>query len=260
MKKNWVRLCKRVLAEPAAFYSQGSRKILRGFHHTFDSFERDLTLKDIGYSKQKLTRLKKLYLHEESVEIAADLYKYLINRGKYSSACFTTYNHFIKAGAGSPNEKRNTRSPCLQGITLTLMRDGKDRTTSVDVFYRTTELFKKFPADLLLIRGILDDYFDLDDAPLKDVTFHFANLTCHPMYITTVLPHVKNPIKLLRDLEGQDKIISQQTYKWVDRYLNGNEGVDKFRQARAVKTSFHNSFTEEQLEELHRVCKGRMKE
>ena len=68
--------------------------------------------------------------------------------------------------------------PCLNSFVLT-WHDGK---TTVDVFYRTTEYGKKFPADLIFIRDTLLPEFDLTSAPLEAINFHFCNITVTPMY------------------------------------------------------------------------------
>lgn len=248
MKDEWIRFCQWCINEKADFYSGGSRKILRSRSFTFNSFKDNLTLKEIGYSKQKLTLLRNLYYHAESVAHAADLYQYLIDRGKYSSACFHTYNHMVKPGARSPKEKRSTRSPCLQSVVLTLT---ERKTTSVDVFYRTTEIFKKFPADLVFLDTILRENFKLEKAPLDRVSFHFANITCHPMYIPVILPLVKDPYPFIKSLPATDTQLGKEAYRWLERYLGTNKTVRKFRQANAVRKKLETSLDDDTLDKIY---------
>lgn len=251
MKQSWVDFCQHCLEYPDFFITQGNRKIIQGMNYSFTSFLPDLTLGDLGYSKQKLTLLKNLYCHEEATLAAADMWSYLVERKKYSSACFHTYNHYVKEGNRSPNEKKSTRSPCLQSVVLTLMQDGKDSYTHIDVFYRTTELFKKFPADLLFLQWILNEYFNFDEAPIRRVTFHFANMTVHPMYVVVPLPHFDKPIKVLKAIHSNGGSFSDQTFKWLNRYLSNEDSVNKFRQARAVKNKFLTSFSQNKLDKIH---------
>ena len=68
------------------------------------------------------------------------------------------------------------------------------KTYSVDVFYRSTELLKKFAPDIVLIRDILLPPFDVTGMTCTGVNFHFANLTCHSMYLATLFPHLPDPI------------------------------------------------------------------
>lgn len=255
MKQSWIDFCLFCIRHEATFLSHGNRKIIRGINYTFNSFEPDLTLPDIGYSKQKLSLLKSLYYHEEAVAAASKMWSYLLQRGKYSSACFHTYNHYVKEGNRSPGEKESTRSPCLQSVVLTLVKDGKQNATCVDVFYRTTELFKKFPADLIFLHWVLYEHFSFEGAPIKSVTFHFANMTIHPMYVSVPLPHFDKPMRLLKEIAAQKNAFAIQTFKWLRRYLENNASVNKFRQARSVKNSFIGSFKESKLNQIHEFTK-----
>ena len=249
MKDEWVKFCLHCLEQPADFYSNGNRKIIRGMSYKFKSFEPTLLDKDIGYTKQKLTLLKGLYYHEEAVKSASELWAYFIERGGYASACFHTYNHLIKVNAWSPGEKRPTRSPCLQSVVLTLL---KNKTTSIDVFYRTTEIFKKFPADLIFLKWVLDTHFSFKSAPLVEINFHFANLTCHPMYISTLMPHVKDPLRLLKTLRESDPAVFKQSVRWLGRYLEKDGTVGNFKQARSVQRNLFKNVSEEDIVKLRK--------
>ena len=256
MKRSWVNFCLYCLEQRNYFYVAGNRKILRSFTYTFNSFELDLTLKDIGYSKQKLSLLKSLYYHQEAVASASKIWSYLLKRRNYSSACFHTYNHFVKKGARSPQEKTDTRSPCLQSVILTLREEQepyqrKELATHVDVFYRTTEIFKKFPADLLFLHWVLYEHFDLSTAPIKSVTFHFANATVHPMYLTTLLVHLDNPLTFLKSVAKESNAFSKQVFKWLIRYIRNEEPINKFKQAKSIKDHLVKSLSDPKLEKIY---------
>jgi hypothetical protein len=106
----------------------------------------------------------------------------------------------------------------------------------VDIFYRTTELFKKFPADLVFVRDVLLAGFDFTTAPLQSITFHFANVTCHPMYFVTLLPLLDDPIDELESIRKSDKYFFDWIVKWTSRYLvpEHHRGIQKFAQAMRV--------------------------
>src|SRR5262249_16347231 len=150
-------------------------------------------LADSGYTTSKLRMLEKHYLHEESIAVAQELWDRRQGQRKYGSVSFTCFAHFVKGG--SVDAKRSKRAsvfgPCIQSVSLTYLND---HTTAVDVFYRTTEFFKKFPADLVFIRDVLLPKFNFEKAPISKVTFHFANVTMHPMYFVTILPMIEDPI------------------------------------------------------------------
>lgn len=236
MKSDWVDISLELAAEPASFYS-GARKILRNRTFTFKHIRPDLKMEDAGYTKSKMTMLKKNYLHEESIAVAIDLWTKRIGQRKYGSVSFTCFNHFVKGG--SIDAKRSKRAsvfgPCIQSVSLTYMND---HTTEVDVFYRTTELFKKFPADLVFIRDVLLAGFDFSTAPLTSITFHFANVTCHPMYFVTLIPLLDDPIGELDELKRVDKYFFDWIIKWTARYIvpRHHRGIAKFAQAMRVCT------------------------
>jgi len=234
MKREWVDLCLGLAATPAHFYS-GARKILRNQHVTFGRPKTDLVMADAGYTKSKMTMLTKNYLHEESKAVAIDLWNKRLGQRKYGSVSFTTFNHFVKGG--TIDAKRSKRAsvfgPCIQSVAITYM---PDHTAEVDVFYRTTELLKKFPADLVFFRDVLLAGFDFGTVPLKKLHFHFASVTVHPMYFVTVIPHLENPIEELDNIQAHDPHFWQWTIKWTARYLcpEHHRGIQKFAQAMRV--------------------------
>jgi hypothetical protein len=105
----------------------------------------------------------------------------------------------------------------------------------VDVFYRTTEIFKKFAPDLVFLRDILLEPFELP--PHVITTFHFANVTVHPMYAVTIFPFLSDPIRRLKELKREDKYFHDWVVKWSARYLcdEYHRGIAKFAQALRVQ-------------------------
>jgi hypothetical protein len=190
-----------------------------------------MTLQDIGYTKTKITMLKKLYLHDESYKKAIQMWDYFIARGKYASTSFHCYNHLIKPGATSPLEKVSTRGPCLQSVVISYL---DKETAEVDIFYRTTELFKKFPADLYFIYNNLLPGFNFTDVKLKSVNCHFANITLHPMYFLTAAALHESPIEFFRALDKDDRF-TRHVMKWTLKYLDDDRGILKFKQATVTR-------------------------
>lgn len=123
--------------------------------------------------------------------------------------------------------------PCLQSVVITLRPH--ERRTAVDVFYRTTEAFKKLPADFIWLRDyVLPGIPGQDIYPIPKVRFHFVNVTIHPMYIATILPLVPDPIATLSLLHRRDPTMWQWSGKWLARYLIGGaagRSIEKFAQA-----------------------------
>ena len=235
MLNDWLNSAAHLSIQPASLYS-GARKIIRRQVVTFTDIQDDLMLADCGYTKNKMRMLEKNYIHEESVSVAVELWKRRVSQNKYGSVGFTTYGHFVKGGA--VNAKRSIRAsvmgPCIQSVTLTLLNQ---RRTVVDVFYRSTEYYKKFPADLVFLRDRLLTRFDFSGAPIVEINFYFANVTCHPMYYITLLPLYDNPVEIMKQLREKDEYFWKWVVKWTSRYLceEHMRGIQKFSQAMSVR-------------------------
>jgi hypothetical protein len=221
------------------FYS-GSRKIHRRQSLGFTDLKDDLSLADCGYTRSKLTMLTKHYVHAESRDSALAQWQIRLGKGKYGSVGFSCYNHTIKghgnlqlkSAVGTVELTKPSRAsimgPCIQSICLTALEKGD---THVDIFYRTTEIFKKFPADLVLIRDVLLKDFYLPC--LQSVNFYFANVTCHPMYFVTLIPLLNDPVRELKQLKLSDDYFHDWVVKWTARYVcdEYHRGIAKFAQA-----------------------------
>lgn len=233
MINEWLGHCRRLSVTPADFY-HGARKIIRGPTATFTDFSKDLSIADAGFTASKLTMLRRLYLHEESIAAAKFLWDLRVSKRKYGSVSFHTYNHYIKSNPDKKSKRASVMGPCIQSVVLTYL---SDHVTEIDIFYRTTEFFKKFPADLVFIRDELLPRFDFKKAPLKLVKFHFANLTMHPMYFVTTVPLVQSPTHELELMRVKDKYFWQWVVKWSARYIcpEHSRGIQKFSQALRVQ-------------------------
>ena len=232
MLKQWVEQCLELSAHPADFYS-GARKIIRNVHFSFDGLGNTLEIGDCGFTQSKLTALNRLYRVEESIEVAKTLWDRRVGQDKYGSVGFHCYNHLIKNDPDKKSKRASVMGPCIQSVVLTYNR----KETTVDCFYRTTELYKKFPADLVFLRDNLLDGFDFSKAPITRVNFHFANVTCHPMYFVTLLPLIDYPILELNRLKKVDPYFFTWVVKWTARYIcpEHHRGIAKFAQALRVQ-------------------------
>lgn len=250
MKQSWINNALACAEQKADFYS-GCRKILRARTMTF-KLGKDLKIEDGGYTKSKLTLLRKGYLHVESRDVAKQLWARRLDQDKYGSVGFTTYNHFIKNDPTKKSKRASVMGPCIQSVVLTLLND---RTTAVDVFYRTTEIFKKFPADLVFLRDeLLGGEFALKRPTL---TCHFANVTAHPMYFITLVPSLDDPIGALASIKHKDKFFFDWCIKWSARYIckEYSRGIDKFSQALRVRKDALERIDKHTLRELQHYFK-----
>lgn len=233
-KSDWIEKCLELAATPADFYA-GGRKILVNRTFVFNDIDQTLQMDDAGYTKAKLSHLTRNYLHQESKDVAMALWERRLGQAKYGSVGFTCYAHFVKGG--SIDAKRSKRAsvfgPCIQAVTLTWISRTE---TTVDVYYRTTEVLKKFPADLVFIRDVLLSGFNLTGMKLKLVC-HFANVTVHPMYFITIIPCLADPFEEMEKVRIADKYFYDWLIKWSARYVCDEymRGILKFSQALRVR-------------------------
>jgi hypothetical protein len=197
----------------------------------FQTLDDSLQLADAGFTSHKMRYLMRAYMHEESLAVAVDLWNRRRLQDKYGSVGVTCYNHFIKSEKTS--KRGSVMGPCIQSFTVTYLNK---HSYAVDVFYRTTELLKKFPADLVFLRDVLLKPFNFSGMKLDAVNCHLANITVHPMYFATILPLMKDPISALENLKLSDKYFHDWVVKWTARYVcdEFHRGIAKFAQALRV--------------------------
>lgn len=243
MKEEWIRHVIKLSKTEADLYS-GCRKIIQSVQLEFQDLwdiEDPLILEDAGYTKSKLSHLVRGYLHEESIEKAIMLWNLRRKKTSYGSVGFTTYNHFLKNDAVKKSKRASVMGPCIQAVTITQIKGNNSKGTGgkyrIDAFYRTTELLKKFPADLVFIRDVLLKDFDFSGMEFEGMTCHFANVTVHPQYFVTAIPHMEDPIRELERIKRKDPYFFEWVVKWTARYIceEHYRGIAKFAQALRVK-------------------------
>lgn len=250
LKQEWLTHCKQLSRLKADFYS-GYRKIHSTRMLTFSTLDNSLKLSDAGYTKMKLSGLVRHYLHEESRSVALQLWNKRKEQETYGSVGFTCYNHFVKGG--SVDAKRAKRAsvfgPCIQSVVITWL---SRESYSVDVFYRTTEFYKKFPADLILLRDVLLEPFNFEGMTMSTLNCHFANITCHPMYLVTILGLVDNPITLMNIMKNKDPVFFQKCINWTAHYICPEfyKRIEKYSQAKRVHMHAQKSFDKPTMKAL----------
>jgi hypothetical protein len=220
MKKEWVDRGIRLSCLDADFYAS-DRKILRQRRITFTDTTSDLSLTDGGYlNGTKMTLLKKNYFNSASHNAALELWHDRRDMAKYGSVSFSTYNHLIKGSRvvnGEIPEDRGIGSvfgPCIQSVCITWI---DPEISSVDVFWRTTEWFRKFPADLILITDHFLPPFELKEF---DITCHFANITLNPMFFISLIPSLPDPVASLDLIKSKDPYFHRRVVWCLNRSLS----------------------------------------
>jgi hypothetical protein len=257
MKQFWIDSCLKLCRTEADFYS-GARKILRPVRLIYedDMLGEMFTIKieDSGFTKNKMGMLKKNYYLEASIVAARELWNERIKKDKYGSVGVSCYGHYVKGDVKGATPRGSKFGPCIQAFTLTYNK----RKTSVDVFYRTTELLKKFPADLVFLRDVLLAEFSFDKAPIESITFHFANVTVHPMYWITLVPHLSDPIADLIALKKKDPFFHNWVVKWTARYVcdEYSNGIQKFAQAMRVSIMAKRNIDKTKMKALQKYLRA----
>ena len=160
---------------------------------------------------------------------------------KYGSVSFTTYGHNLKGGEyveeveAKKSRIASVQGPCLQSVSITWLQ--KDQAW-IDVFYRSTELFKKFPADLVFIRDVLLDPFDFSGMELT-LTCHFANVTVHPMFWATVLPHIDDPLDEMERIKEKDPRFHGYLVRNTAEYVLPEKGTTIANHAQSQRVKKH---------------------
>lgn len=244
----WVAACRTMASRPAEFYT-GARKIHTGVMLDFGPLDASLGIGDCGFTRSKLSILRRLYWQDEHAEAVAALWRSRVAKGKYGSVSASTYHHLTKSDPERRSKRASVMGPCLVGVGLTLL--GR-QSTAVDLWYRTTELFKKFPADLVFVRETVLPALGVDPARVERVRCHFANVTSHPMYAVTWLATMEDPREALDQVRAADRRFFDWVVKWTGRYVcpEHHRGIAKFAQALRVQKDAMSRIGGDRLENL----------
>ena len=186
---------------------------------------------DAGYAPAKMKQLERNYLHQESVDAAASLWEEYCQKPKYRSVAISCFNTLIKDHKGPRGSKMGS---CLLAVTITMLNR---RQATVNLHYRTTEFFKKFPADVVFLHERILPAFNLQEFEMLGITMSFDNVTIHPQYFTTIIPHLEDPIGELEKIREVDAYFHGWLVKWISRMLieSQSRGIAKFAQGLRVK-------------------------
>lgn len=252
MREDWVRHCIDLAKTPADLYS-GSRKIIQNRILTFDG-EMDFKFEDVGFTKMKMHQLARNYLHQESIDAASQLWNEYRQRPKYRSIVVSCFGKLIKNHDTGGKSRGSKMGSCLLAVVITML---DRKTISIGLHYRTTEFYKKFPADLIFVWERILSQFDLTGLEIKQTNLFFENITCHPAYFGTILPHLKTPLRTLKEIKEADEYFFKWVCRWTARYLvpGWGRGIAKFAQAVRAKQTIEAGVPDELREKLIPILK-----
>jgi hypothetical protein len=190
-------------------------------------FDESMTLKSTGYTQNKLSALQRNYYNPDSIARAKSDLAWRIKHKKYGSGAFDF--------RGTP-KKGTKQDYCLQSCVISYYPQKKG--TTIQVFWRTAELIKRFRGDLLFLRDFILPHFEeeLKAAPPFAIDFRFANATFHPMF-TVLLPQFAPQWQQHWDqIKKENPSLFRSMMYWCWRYLcDTSASIDSYSSARQVR-------------------------
>lgn len=165
-----------------------------------------VSLEDLGYTNAKLTSLERMYYNAESVERARALLK------KREDQAFSPVSVSMHGG-----EKRaNSLGWCMNSLVVTQT----PKTTRVELLYRSTEIIRKFTADLVFLPKI----FERLEIKPDEYSFHFSNAFISGVFYPTLFQWV-DPIAYLTELQSHEPEFYHVSTKFIRRSVRGKDQV-----------------------------------
>lgn len=158
LRLGWYGLSLHVGGETDTFV-ESVRKYYPGLSFELDGLP-TFDLADMGYSKMKQRGLERNYFDPASIEVAM---KKAHSRKKKA---ITSVAFSFSAEA----KRAESQGHCMQTGVFSF---GRKHETTLDMFYRSTEVTKKFGADLLFIRDVIVPAMNWH-TDIKTIRFHFA--------------------------------------------------------------------------------------
>lgn len=189
-------------------------------------FDGSLTLKTTGYTQNKISALERNYYNAESITRAKSDLRWRIDHRKYGSGAFDF--------RGRP-KKGTKQDYCIQSCVISYYPQKKG--TTIQVFWRTAELIKRFRGDLIFLRDFIFPHFkeEFNAAPPLQVDFRFANCTFHPMFTVLLVEHIDWERHFDRIRRDNPRLFRSCMY-WSWRYLcDKSKSIDSYSSARQVR-------------------------
>lgn len=197
----WVKFLTEVVPSAEAVSYAQERKFMAGLTWTIPgeiwNKGNSHKLTDLGYSggPSKMTQLKRNYYNPESIEEAREKMQSRPGQTVTSVGISTIAGAKVKSSQGH----------CIRAVTVNYfspkVTPARKPVLSVDIFYRTTELLRKFGADLLFLHEFLIPEI-LKDNPWgmepTHVRFHFSTCFFSALFIPVLYQFVEPALFLGR--------------------------------------------------------------
>jgi len=189
MIAKWLAFVRQVASTPGMV--TGVRKVAfdQSFILTWEELTKaTLTYEDLGYTKTKGRQLERIYWPQESM--GAMLEKLNSRRYKPHSSVA------VQMAAGIKDSR--SQGYCMQSMVITQTSSGRQ----VDLYYRSTEVIKKFLADLVFFKTKLVPLFG--DNPPTVIRFRFANTYLSAVFAPIFLRYEPKALEFFTTLRKED--------------------------------------------------------
>lgn len=231
LKERWLELCLDLSLEPARLVV-GTRKILRnqtwvisGDDWRTGEFDPEEV---VGYNNWQVKRkqLHRYYVNPEELERAIAKFKFISKeKDKFDSVNMTLKNEH-KSGWTSQDH-------CMASMIISYWPKSHKgpANTEIDVYYRTTEVAKKFVADLALFREDIFPHFE----PISRIRFVFSTLNMSVAFTPAIFLSAVDPVAFMTELQRSDERHWRRICTYLVRYLCDDDVAMKFKQHDRVK-------------------------
>lgn len=172
MSNIWLKLNAQVAIEEPCSGIYANRRYLSGHSISCEELP-DLDLHRLGYTKAKLAQLDRQYFNSESLDRAKAL---MLSRTKndLTSVAFS-FQGGVKRDTGPRGSK--SMGHCIQTAVITI---SKKKRCEMDIFYRSTEVTKKFSGDLVFLKQRIVPYLGIEPHIYR---FYFSNCYWSPQFV-----------------------------------------------------------------------------
>lgn len=211
----------------------GTSKVYYNQHFRLSPLDDSLSLDLMGYRDAKIKQLHRNYYNPGSNEKAITDYYKKVSKGNLGSVGVSCHG----------KEKKGTEQGfCLLGYTLV----NKGENTSLSICYRTTELVKKFYADLCFFQSFFIPQFKeaLAKSPIDEVNIYCSSLSMNFLYLPLAIPHMDNWRSFIL---GMDTVTKKKAIYLLDYVINkdtSHGGISN------LQRSCHELYSEELMKRI----------
>lgn len=179
-----------------------------------------LTWEDLFYTEYKVAQLNRNYFNFEELD---GLRSKMLTRIK-GRAKITTLSAVM---GNQPKDERKSLGFCIQAVAMTHIRrctrkgawEGKE-CLHIHFQYRTTEIIKKFGADLLFLSQGVVPYLTRDlNVPVREVSFSIPSYFFSFLYLPVIWHNLAEVVSFLRFVKNYDWKAWNYSCSFLDKAL-----------------------------------------